>query len=153
MIQPIKKLRRNRFGRYPWIGFLLVIILMIGGCAGTPPSLKDEPLPPPENTLPLVAQLIIDGNVLFAKRDFREAIWKYEAAINAQSSSGEAHYNLGLALTKRGLYSEARPHFEKAAELEPFNMVIRNAPPFRKYTTVEPSTPEPASDGHMGHQH
>jgi tetratricopeptide (TPR) repeat protein len=126
---------------------------MIDGCAGTPQSPKDEPLPPPENALPLVAPLIIEGNRLFAKRDFREAATKYEAAIKAQSSSGEAHYNLGLALSKRSLYSEARPHFEKAAELEPFNTVIRNAPPFRKYTTVEPSTPEPASDGHMGHQH
>jgi Tfp pilus assembly protein PilF len=153
MIQLIKKLRRNMFGRHPWIGFFLVIILMIGGCAGTPQSPKDEPLPPPENALPLVAPLIIEGNRLFAKRDFREAATKYEAAIKAQSSSGEAHYNLGLALSKRSLYSEARPHFEKAAALEPFNTVIRNAPPFRKYTTVEPSTPEPASDGHMGHQH
>jgi len=143
------------FGRYSWIGSFLVIILMTGGCAGTSQPPQDEPLPPPENALPLVAPLIIEGNRLFAKRDFREAATKYEAAIKAQSSSGEAHYNLGLTLSKRNLYSEARPHFEKAAELEPFNPVIRNAPPFRKYEPVAPRNPEPepASDGHMGHQH
>ncbi|MEX2493252.1 MAG: tetratricopeptide repeat protein [Nitrospirales bacterium] len=152
MIQLINKMKRNIFGRNSGIWFFLVI-LVIGGCAGTHQSTQDEPLPPPENANPLVAQLIIDGNGLFAKRDFREAVWKYEAAINAQSASGEAHYNLGLALTKRRLYSEARPHFEKAAELEPFNTVIWNAPPFRRYGTVESSTSTSAPDGHVGHQH
>ena len=36
---------------------------------------------------------------------------------------------------------------------DPGHPVIWNAPPFRKHGTVEPSTPGPASDGHMGHQH
>jgi tetratricopeptide (TPR) repeat protein len=78
---------------------------------------------------------------------------KYQEAINVQFSLGEAHYNLGLALYRRSLYAEARPHFKKAAQLEPFNEVIWNAPPFRKYGTVEPNTPPPAPDGHFGHQH
>jgi len=152
MIQPIKKLRRNIFGPHPWIGLFLVV-LGISGCAGSPQSPQDEPLTPPVNTDPLVAQLILEGNQFFTRQRFRDAVTKYEAAIKVQSTSGEAHYNLGLALFKRSLHSEARPHFEKAAELEPFNLVIRNAPPFRKYETIVPNTPQPAPDGHFGHQH
>ena len=153
MIQLIKKLRRNMFGRHPWIGFFLVIILMIGGCAGTPQAPQDEPLPPPENALPLVAQLIIDGNRLFAEHRWTAAIGKYEEAIQAQPKLAEAHYNLGMALYKKGPVSAARPHFIEAADLAPGHPVIWNAPPFRKYGTVESSTPASSSDGHVGHQH
>jgi len=153
MIQPSKIMMRNLFGRYPWIGFLLVIILLVGGCAGAPQSSQDEPLPPPENALPLVAQLILDGNRLFAEHRWTAAIGKYEEAIHAQPKLAEAHYNLGMALYRKGPVSAAHPHFIEAADLAPGHPVIWNAPPFRKYGTVEPNTPAPAPDGHMGHQH
>jgi tetratricopeptide (TPR) repeat protein len=132
---------------------LMLLALILGACVGQTAQSEDQPLEPRADANQESVKFLIEGNRLFEKQYYREAATKYEAAIKAQSSSGEAHYNLGLALSKRSLYSEARPHFEKAAELEPFNTVIRNAPPFQKYTTVEPSTPEPASDGHMGHQH
>lgn len=131
----------------------VIVVMLIVSCGAVSQSPQDEPLPAPENATPQLAQLIIEGNRLFERQYYREAARKYEAAIKAQSTLGEAHYNLGLALSKRRLYSEARPHFEKALELEPFNPIIRQAPPFRKYETVEPSTSEPAPDGHFGHQH
>jgi len=139
--------------RYPlWIGALLVV-LWLSGCAGTPQPTQDEPLPPPENALPLVAQLIIDGNRLFAEHRWTAAIGKYEEAMQAQPELAEAHYNLGLTLYRKGPVSAARPHFIEAADLAPGHPVIWNAPPFRKYGTVEPSNPKAAPDSHFGHQH
>ena len=135
-----------------WIGFLLSVF--VPGCAsGLTSSGKDAPLPPPEYADSVAAQHIVEGNRLFFRQRLRDAATKYQAAIDAQSSLGEAHYNLGLALYKRGLYADARPHFKKAAQLEPYNTVIRNAPPFRKYGTVKTKTENETHDGHFGHQH
>jgi tetratricopeptide (TPR) repeat protein len=152
MIQPNENLRRHIFGRHPWIGFFLVV-LGLGGCAGISQAPQDDPLPPPENANPLVAQLILDGNRLFAEHRWTAAIGKYEEATQAQPTLAEAHYNLGMALYRKGPVSAARPHFIEAADLAPGHPIIGNAPPFRKYGTVEPSSPGPAPDGHMGHQH
>lgn len=135
------------------IFLILLWALIWGGCVGQTGQSQDQPLEPRAGANPDAMALIQEGNRFFEKRDYREAVKNYEAAIHAQSSLGEAHYNLGLALSKRRLYSEARPHFEKAVELEPFNPIIQNAPPFRKYEPDVPTAPEPASDGHFGHQH
>ena len=152
MSQLIRAMRRTIFGIHPWIGFFL-IVLMISGCAGTPQSPQDEPLRPPENANPLVAQIIIDGNLRFAEHRWTAAIEKYEEAIHAQPKLAEAHYNLDLTLYRKGPVSASRPHFIKPADLAPGHPVIGNAPPFRKYGTVEPTTPTPEPDGHFGHQH
>ena len=152
MIQPINKLTRNIFGIHPWIVFFLVVMGM-GGCAGVPQPTQDEPLPPPENANPLVAQIIIDGNLRFAEHRWTAAIEKYEDAIHAQPKLAEAHYNLGLTLYRKGPVSASRPHFIEAANLAPGHPVIRNAPPFRKYGTAEPQTENEPLDGHYGHQH
>lgn len=134
------------------IAFLFVV-LVVGGCASTSPSTKEAPLAPPETANPIVAQLIFEGNRLFAERQWTGAIGKYEEAIQAQPQLAEAHYNLGLTLYRKGPVATARPHFIEAANLAPGHPVIWNAPPFRKYETVEPVAPEPAADGHVGHQH
>ncbi len=130
-----------------------VLSVLIVGCSGPPHHQKDYPLPPPAYADPVAATAIQEGNRLFALRDWSEASKKYEAAIQAQSSLGEAHYNLGLSLYQQGRYAEARLHFVKAAKLEPGNSAIRNAPPFRTYGTVEQDTAPESSDGHSGHRH
>ena len=130
-----------------------VLAWLWGGCVGQTGQSSDQPLEPGSGASQDAANFIQEGNHFFVQKRFRDAEQKYDAAIQAQSSLGEAHYNLGLAFYKRRLYSQARPHFEAAAELEPYNPTIQNAPPFRKYGTVEPSTSAPAPDGHMGHQH
>ncbi len=151
MTQKLKATKkRNVFGTHLWIGIFL-IVLGIGGCATAPQPPQNEPLPPPQNANPQAAQLIEDGNRLFAEHRWTSAIIKYEEAVQAQPKLAEAHYNLGMALYKKGPVSAARSHFIEAADLAPGHPVIWNAPPFRKYGTVEPSTPAP--DGHMGHQH
>jgi len=131
----------------------LLVVLIIGGCAGQTAHQKDQPLDPRVGADAEAAAYILEGNHFFAQQRYRDAVSKYEAAIQSQSSLGEAHYNLGLALYRRSLYAEARPHFKRAAQLEPFNKVIRNAPPFRKYGTVETKTDHEPLDEHYGHQH
>lgn len=152
MPQSVNALKWNTHSLHQWIPCVLLLVMMTG-CAGISQSSGDEPLPPPEHANNLAAPLILEGNRLFWQKRFRDAETKYQEAIEIQSSLGEAHYNLGLALSKRKLYSDARPHFEKAAELEPFNQVIRNVPPFRTFSPPAPKVQEPAHDGHMGHQH
>ena len=153
MTQKLKATKKQAvFGTHLWIGIFLMV-LGIGGCAGTPQAPQDEPLPPPENALPLVAQLIIDGNRLFAEHRWTAAIGKYEEAIQAQPKLAEAHYNLGMALYRKEPVSAARPHFIEAADLAPGHPVIWNAPPFRRCGTFEQSNPTPAPDSHFGHQH
>lgn len=131
----------------------MLLVLTMGGCAGQNPHQKDYPLEPRADANPEAAQYFLEGNHLFGKRELRKAAKKYEAAITAQPSSGEAHYNLGLALHHQGLYTKSRPHFMKAAKLEPLNPVIRNAPPFRQYGSVESEYEEHTTDGHVGHSH
>jgi len=131
----------------------LLVVVIIGGCAGHTAHQKDQPLDPRVGADAEAAAYILEGNHFFSGQRFRDAAMKYQEAINVQSSLGEAHYNLGLALYRRSLYVEARPHFKKAAQLEPFNKVIRNAPPFRKYGTVGTKTDNEPLDEHYGHQH
>jgi tetratricopeptide (TPR) repeat protein len=152
MIQPTTHLKSTIWRSHSWLSVLLAL-WVIGGCASAPQPPQNDPLPPPENANPLVAQLIIDGNLRFAEHRWTAAIEKYEEAIQAQPKLAEAHYNLGLTLYRKGPVSESRPHFIEAADLAPGHPVIWNAPPFRKYGAVEPGTPVPSSDGHMSHQH
>jgi len=131
----------------------MLFVLIIGGCAGHTPHEVDQPLAPRADADPEAAEDILEGNRLFAEHQWEAAIKQYEAAINAQSSAAEAHYNLGLTLNKQGRYSDSRPHFIRAAKLEPRHPVIRNAPPFRQYGHGETDSEDQASDGDYGHQH
>jgi len=146
-------MKLNMFWKNSWVGFLLFAVLWLGGCAGTPHSHQEGPLPPPEHATSLAAQQILEGNLRFAEHRWTAARGKYEEAIQAQPKLAEAHYNLGLALYRKGPVAAARPHFIEAANLAPGHPVIWNSPPFRKYGTVEPSAPEGVSDDDHGHQH
>jgi len=142
-------MKLNMFWKNSWVGFLLLAVLWLGGCAGTPHSHQEGPLPPPEYATPLAAQLILEGNQRFTEHRWTAAMGKYEEAIQAQPKLAEAHYNLGLTLYRKGPVAAAHPHFIEAANLAPGHPVIWNAPPFRKYGTI----PDHAPDEDTGHQH
>ena len=146
-------MKLNMYWKNSWVGFLLLALLWLGGCAGTPHSHQEGPLPPPAHATPLAAQLILEGNQYFAEHPWPAAIGNYEEAVQAQPKLAEAHYNLGLTLYRKGPVAAARPHFIEAANLAPGHSVIWNAPPFRKYGNVESATPEQPSAGPGGHQH
>lgn len=135
--------------RLNWCLMVLFALWTIAGCGTPPQPPQNEPLPPSENATPLVAQLLLDGNRLVTEHRWTSAIIKYEEAVQAQPKLAEAHYNLGMALYRKGPVSASRSHFIEAADLAPGHPVIGNAPPFRKYGTVKPNTPGPFSDDQM----
>ncbi|MGH7165659.1 MAG: tetratricopeptide repeat protein [Nitrospiraceae bacterium] len=81
--------------------------------------------------------LIEEGNHLFAAGQWEPSKQRYEAAIKAQPTLAEAHYNLALALERLGNRAEAKKHYLEAANLAPGHKVIWNSPPLRKHGEVE----------------
>lgn len=113
---------------------LLMTGLILAGCATSgekPPS--ERTLRPPAGTVPQAAAAVEEGNRLFDSRDWQAAKAQYEAAIQAQPTLAEAHYNLGQTLIKLGDKETAKHHYIEAANLAPGNKVIWNSPPLRKH--------------------
>jgi Tfp pilus assembly protein PilF len=133
--------------------FVFLILLVSAGCATPTPNREDQTLRPPEHADPIAAQALLQGNSLFAEHQWTAAKRKFEAAIQAQPTLAEAHYNLALTLEQQGRLSESRPLYKKAADLAPGHPVILNAPPFRQYRQKELEPVDQVSDGHSGHQH
>jgi Flp pilus assembly protein TadD len=80
-----------------------------------------------------------EGNRLFAARQWEQAKAQYEAAINAQPSLAEAHYNLALVIDILGDGAAARRHYIEAANLAPGHKVIWDSPPLRRHGLVDPT--------------
>jgi Tfp pilus assembly protein PilF len=72
---------------------LVVVGLTLAACAA--PQRAERTLHAPAGTDPAIVTIMEEGNRLFKARQFEEAKIQYEAAIKAQPSLAEAHYNLG----------------------------------------------------------
>lgn len=121
--------------RRSWWCISLVVIMGWSGCAE---ALKQtRTLRPPAGTAPAAASAMEEGNRLFAARQWEGAQAQYEAAIKAQPSLAEAHYNLALVLETLDQAGAARKHYIEAANLAPGHQVIWNSPPLRKHGIVE----------------
>jgi tetratricopeptide (TPR) repeat protein len=70
---------------------------------------------------------------------YAEARAHFQVALASAPQSGEAHYNLGLALFALGDTDQAREHFIEAANLAPGNKVIWDSPALRPYGSPEPA--------------
>jgi Tfp pilus assembly protein PilF len=114
---------------------LVAVSLMFAACAA--PQRAERTLHAPAGTDPAIVTIMEEGNRLFQARQFKEAKIQYEAAIKAQPSLAEAHYNLGWALSSLGDETAARAHFMEAATLAPGNKVIWDSPPLRQHGQVE----------------
>ncbi len=119
----------------------VVVGLTLAACAA--PQRAERTLRAPAGTDPAIVTIMEEGNRLFKARQFEEAKIQYEAAIKAQPSLAEAHYNLGWALSSLGDEAEAKRHFMEAATLAPGNKVIWDSPPLRQHGKVE-AHPTPA---------
>jgi len=103
------------------------------GCAGTKPPVASGPLAAPPGAADASALAVTEGNRLFAQGQWEQARIQYEAAIAAQPTLAEAHYDLALALERLGHSEKATVHYKEAATLAPGHKIIWNAPPFRQY--------------------
>lgn len=113
----------------------LMLLGFEGGCAG--PMKEERTLRPPAGTVITAATAVEEGNRLFASRQWASAKAQYEAAIKAQPTLAEAHYNLALALEMLGEDGAARRHYIEAANLAPGHKVIWDSPPLRRHGLVD----------------
>jgi Tfp pilus assembly protein PilF len=56
---------------------------------------------------------------------WREAIYRWERAVAMDPSYAQAYNNLAVAYEHEGQFEKARKAYDKAAELEPNNAMIR----------------------------
>lgn len=119
-----------------WTLLIIVSGLLVSGCAT---AQEERTLRAPNGTLPAAAAAMEEGNKLFATRQWDAAKARYEAAIKAQPTLAEAHYNLAMALESLGDEKTARTHYMEAATLAPGNKVIWDSPPLRMHGMVEGS--------------
>lgn len=119
---------------------LLVMVLgmLIGGCVTISEPFRST-LDAPAGTKPAEVAAMGESNKLFAARKWEAAKEQYEAAIKAQPSLAEAHYNLAMGFEVLGDEATARKHYVEAADLTPGPKVIWDAPPFRVHGLVEGS--------------
>jgi Tfp pilus assembly protein PilF len=115
---------------------ILLMGLFVAGCGGTEVKPSERTLRAPAGTTPQAVAAVEEGNRLFAAREWEAAKKQYEAAIKAQPSLAEAHYDLALALDKLGDKAAAKKHYIEAADLAPGHKVIWNAPPLRRHGDV-----------------
>jgi Tfp pilus assembly protein PilF len=118
-------------------------LLMVGaaGCAAK----KPKPLVPLALT-GKVSQAAIQattvGTSAFQSGQFEEAKSSFEQAIAGAPDSGEAHYNLGLALFALGNRDQARDQFIQAANLSPGNQVIWDSPALSPFGNPDSTLPK-----------
>jgi len=115
---------------------MMVAVAAIGCASGGGKGTLETALSAPPGTKPEAAAANEEGITLFYKRQWEGARAQFEAAIKAQPTLAEAHYNLGLVHDVLRNDREARKHFVEAANLAPGNKEIWNSPPLRRHGDV-----------------
>ena len=107
----------------------------------------NPPLSSPPGSNATAAQHNADGIAHYEMEHWSIAKDHFASAVEADPNLAEAHFNLGLALNKLNLQSEATTHFKKAAELAPANSAIVQSSAYRSRTVP----PSPSSYGTSGY--
>lgn len=118
---------------------LLLLVVGLGACGKS----KAKPLTPlmlNPGVPPLAVTLTEQGTQAYQSGDFEEAKQRFGQAVAAAPLSGQAHYNLALALSTLGEAEQARQHFMEAANLAPGDKVIWDSPALRPYGNPESTT-------------
>lgn len=125
------------------IVLLVAGLIAVGGAACA--AKKPKPLVPLELTGKVsqaAVQATTVGTSAFQSGQFEEAKTSFEQAVSGAPDSGEAHYNLGLALFALGNRDQAREQFIQAANLAPGHPVIWNSPALSPFGNPESSLPK-----------
>lgn len=118
------------------------LLIVVGvGCAAK----KAKPLAPLLLT-GKVSQAAMQANTqgasAFQSGQFEEARASFEQAVSGAPDSGEARYNLGLALFALGNRDQAREQFIQAANLSPGNQVIWDSPALSPFGNPDSTLPK-----------
>ena len=117
---------------------IALVGMLVCGCATMVEPFQTT-LDAPPGTAPAAVAAMKEGNRLFEARQWEPAKAQYEAAIKAQPSLAEAHYNLAMVIESLGDEATARKHYVDAANLAPGHKIIWDSPPFRVHGLVEGS--------------
>ena len=121
------------------IGILVVSVILLAGCSAK--KKRVDVLPAPPGTMSAAAAAMDEGNRLFRSKHFAEARAQYEAALSAQPTLAEAHYNLARSLDYLGDPAGARHHYLEAANLAPGHKIIWDSPPLSRYGKEDETIP------------
>jgi len=77
------------------------------------------------------------GNALYQKEKYNEAIAAYESVLNTKKESAELYFNLGNAYYKLNKVAPAVYNYEKALVLKPNDKDIENNLNFAKKLTID----------------
>ncbi len=117
------------------------LIILQCACAMNPP------LSAPPGSHATAARHNAEGIVHYKMSHWSIAKDHFASAVEADPNLAEAHFNLGLALDKLNLQSEATTHFKNAADLAPANSAIVQSGAYRSRT----APPSPSSYGTSGY--
>lgn len=94
------------------------------------------------------------GRVFLARRNYDAAIDAFKKAISENGKNAEAHYYLGLAYTRKGLWSQAEPAFRQAIELREGGVYPEALLGLAGYSYFQRSAKKPSSnEGRTSHFH
>ena len=120
---------------------MVVALLLVWGlsaCASESKKIKArEPLTLSPSVAPNAQQYASQGSSAYLAGQYDQAKALFAQAVSAAPNSGEAHYNLGLALFKLGDTDAAREQFIQAANLAPGNKVIWDSPALSPYSSPD----------------
>jgi Flp pilus assembly protein TadD len=133
------------------IGIVLSLALLLAwglsACASDSKKVKmREPLALSPSAAPAAQQYTSQGSHAYLSGQYDEAKALFAQAVSAAPNSGEAHYNLGLALFKLGDTDAAREQFIQASNLAPGNKVIWDSPALSPYGSPEANLSKKAKE-------
>ena len=124
-----------------YISIIVAVFLIAGGAAACSSKPKPKPLVPLALTEAGVTQqalmLTQQGTQAYQAKQFEEAKGFFSQAVAAAPQSGQAHYNLALALHALGDTDAARQQFLEAANLAPGDKTIWDSPALRPFGDPE----------------
>lgn len=95
------------------IGCAVLLVLMTGGAAWADNPKKR-------------AQAEVDFGIQVAEKGlWREALYRWEKAVELDPQYAAAYNNLAVAYEHEGMFDKARQAYEKAAQLDPKNTYVR----------------------------
>jgi len=93
------------------VSLLLVIGLLVSGCARSPEAKK--------------ARWLTRGDSYFSRQQYREAIIEYRNVLRVEGTNARAIQQIGLAHYELGELGQAFPFLFRAKELDPNNLDVR----------------------------
>lgn len=115
------------------IALIICVAAGLAACATEEKPKPRAPLPLDARAAPAAVQATQQGAQAYKGGQFDAAKTYFQQAVTGAPDSGEAHYNLGLALFALGDNDQARDHFMEAANLAPGNKVIWDSPALRQH--------------------